>query len=197
MIGSGKCRLFAAAVCLALILCGCAEKELPVLREEAVAAYEKGNYEEALTLFEEALSYGGGEVSEIEFDILRYRAECELRTKQYDKALKTYGILRELDPSAENEELYADLEERFDRVKEINEAFRIMEAGDYEKAYEEMDRFASLGGDETGRLAWFNKAVCAEYLSRWEEARELFSAYLEAFPDDEGAIREYNFVKTR
>ena len=189
-------RLF-SAVSFCVLLCACASKELYTIREEAIREYSLGNYENARILFDEALKNGGGEVSDIEFDILRYRAECELRTKRYAEAEKTYEILLELDPSEENKELYADLSAQFDRVKEINEAFRVMESGDYEKAYEAMREFADLGGDETGRLAWFNQAVCAEYLGNWEEAKSLMKEYLRAFPDDEEAKREYDFLRTR
>lgn len=180
-----------------LLLSACASADLYTLREEAIREYNAGNYESARILFQEALEEGGGEVSEVEFDILRYRAECELRTKRYEEAEKTYAILLELDPSEENEELYYDLEAQFARVKEVSEAFRIMESGDYEKAYEAMSAFADLGGDETGRLAFYNKAVCAEYLGNWEEAKALMKEYLDAFPDDADARKEYAFLKTR
>lgn len=193
-------RKWSVVFCLIVLtgmLSGCASAELYTTREQAVEAFKTGDYEKARTLFEEALSYGNGEVSDVEFDILRYRAECELRLKDYEAAEKTYGILMQLDPSDENKDLYNGLQEQFDRVREINEAFRIMAKGDYEKAYEAMDRFAGLGGDAAEAMAWFNKAVCAEYLSRWDEAKQLFEDYLAVYPDDEAAQKEYAFLSTR
>lgn len=180
---------------LALLSCGCASKELYTLREQAIEEYRQGHWQQARTLFEKALSYGNGETGEVEYDILRYRAECELRCRDYQAAEKTYGILLELDPSEENRELYADLQEQFDRVQKINEAFAVMAEGDYENAYEAMDRYAGLGGDSVEAMAWFNKAVCAEYLGRWDEAEELFSDYLAVYPDDEDAQKELRFLR--
>jgi len=133
----------------------------------------------------------------VEFDILKYRAECELRLRDYEAAEKTYGILLQLDPAPENQKLYDSLTTQLERVSTINEAFRIMEEGDYEKAYTAMNEIAGLGGDETAAMAWFNMAVCAERLGRWEQARQLFEDYLAVYPDDEAAQKEYTFLKTR
>lgn len=181
----------------AVLLTGCASDKMYTLRDEAIEKFEQGSYAEARLLFEEALSEGNGQVSEIQFDILRYRAECELRQKDYEAAMNTYGILLKLDPSEENRELYYDLLEQFERAKEINAAFEIMASGDYEAAYEEMDKYASLGGDSSAALAWYNKAVCAENLGKWEEAASLFKDYLAVYPDDADARKEYDFAKTR
>ena len=190
-------RIAAALAAISLLLTGCASSKMYELRDEAVEAFNMGNYAEARTLFEEALSEGNGQVSEVQFDILRYRAECELRLKDYEAAKNTYGILLKLDTSEENKELYYDLEEQFERVKEINSAFEVMASGDYEAAYAEMDKYASLGGEASAALAWYNKAVCAEYLGNWEEAAALFRDYLAVYPDDEDAKKEYDFAITR
>lgn len=190
-----KLTLLLAAVIM--LFTGCASNKMYTLRDEAIEKYKNGSYAEARELFEEALSEGNGQVSEVQYDILRYRAECELRLKDYEAAKKTYGILLKLDPSDENKELYYDLEEQFERVEEINRAFEVMASGDYEAAYKEMDKYASLGGDSSAALAWFNKAVCAEYLGNWEEAASLLKDYLAVYPDDEAARKEYNFAKTR
>lgn len=190
-------EILAVLFCLILMITGCASKEMYSLRDEAIEKYNEGSYAEARLLFEEALSNGGGEVSEVEYDILRYKAECELRLKDYEAARDSYRILMKLDPSDENKELYYDLEEQFERVEEINKAFEVMASGDYEAAYKEMDRYASLGGDSSAALAWYNKAVCAEYLGNWEEAASLLKDYLAVYPDDEDARKEYNFARTR
>ena len=43
----------------------------------------------------------------------------------------------------------------------------------------------------------FNEAIAYEYLSDFEKAGELLSAYLKDYPNDEAAQREYEFLKTR
>lgn len=185
--------LFVSILCLS----ACATKKLPVLREQGIEAFNQGNYQEALNFFNAALAEGGGEVSDIEFDILKYRAECELRTGDVKKAEDTYRILTELDDSEENEELYAELRAEFERIEAVSEAFSVMESGDYEKAYEVMSEYADLSGGEAGKIAWYNKAVCAEFLGNWEEAKTLMKSYVEAYPGDEDAEKEYAFLKTR
>ena len=179
------------------LLAGCAEKELYEKREEAVALYNNNDYENALKLFEEALSYGNGEVSETEFDILRYKAECELRTKRYDEAEKTCSLLAELDTSPESSEMYNKLEAQLSCVKKLNEAVQLSENGEWENAYGIFSEIADLKASGAGKIAWFNKAVCAEHLGNFAEAKELMSEYVRAFPDDQEAVKEYTFLRTR
>ena len=189
--------LLLAAVLLALGLCGCASKELYVLRDQAMEEYRQENYARAEALFNEALSCGGGEVAETELEILRYRAECELRCREFDKARETYGILAQLDASEENQASYAELQQQFEKIGELNRAYALMQEEKYEEAYEINDGLAGLGGDAAAAAAWFNKAVCAEYLGHWEEAAELFGDYVSIYPDDAAAAKEYEFCRTR
>lgn len=186
-----------AVLFLTVLLAGCASNELYTLREQGIQEYQQGNWQKARELFEEALSYGNGEVSEAEIDILKYRAECELRCRDFEAAENTYSILLQLDPSEENRELFSELQAEFAEIEEINKAFALMESGDYQAAYDAMDAYAGLGGDEIEAMAWYNKAVCAEYLGRWDEAKQLFSDYLAVYPDDAEAQKEYRFLKTR
>jgi len=181
----------------ALFLGGCASKELYILREQAIKEYQQGNYEQAAKLFDEALSYGNGEVGEAELDILRYRAECELRCREFEKAKASYGILAQLDESEENREAYSELEEQFGKMEELSDACRLMQEEKYEEAYEANDRLAGLGGDAVEAAAWYNKAVCAEHLARWQEAAELFGDYVAIYPNDEEARKEYEFCRSR
>jgi len=186
-----------AILLAAVLLTGCADRKLYAVREEAVKAFEAGDYANARTLFDEALSYGNGQVAEVEFDILRYRAECELRLKDYEAAKESYRILSELDSSEDGKILYAELKEQFERVSLLEEALKLMEDGSYEKAYASFDELAGLGGDPISAAAWFNKAVCAEYMGNWDVAAELFGDYLAIYPDDAEAKKEYDFCITR
>lgn len=186
-----------AAVFLAAFLTGCASAELYTLREQAVEAYQQGNYQQAEELFNEALSFGGGEVGETELDILRYRADCELRCREFEKAEATYGILAQLDGSEDNRAAYAELQQQFQKLEELSRVRDLMQAGDYGEAYEASDRLAGLGGDAVAAAAWYNKAVCAEYMGRWEEAAELFGDFTAIYPEDQEAAKEYEFCRTR
>jgi hypothetical protein len=43
----------------------------------------------------------------------------------------------------------------------------------------------------------FNQIVAYEYLGEFEKASALMNGYLESYPDDEQAVREYEFLRTR
>ena len=190
----------AAFVLLAFVfllsLFGCSKKKSPAeLREEAVGYYREGDYEQALSLFDEALEAGRGRVSELQFDIMKYKADCELRTGHYDAARETYERLMKVDKDKKHLRSYQRVLDSFDRIGELKEACALMEEGRYEEAYRAFEPLAELGGDASGIIAWYNKAVCAEHLARWEEAYELFRKYVEAMPDDEAAAKEFAFLK--
>lgn len=43
----------------------------------------------------------------------------------------------------------------------------------------------------------FNEVVAYEYLGQYTQATALLNSYLQTYPDDEAALREYEFLKTR
>ena len=188
--------LLFAAVCLLLGLSACSGKKSPAeLREEAITLYKEGNYEGALERFEEALSAGRGRASDLQFDIMEYKADCELRTGQYSAARDTYERLMKLDKDKKHLRAYQRVLDSFDRIDELKAACALMDEGKYEEAYRAFDPLAELTGDAAGIIAWYNKAVCAENLGRWDEAYELFRKYVKAMPDDEAAAKEFAFLK--
>jgi len=182
---------------LGCILTGCADRKLVTVRSEAVQAFEEKDYQKARELFDKALSYGNGQVDEIEFDILRYRAERELRLGDYEAAEKTYQILSELDTSEDGRILYGNLQEQFERLRILTEAEKRMDSGSYEEAYALLEQLAGLGGDAVSAAAWFDRAVCAEYMGNWDVAAELFGDYIAIYPEDTAAKKEYDFCITR
>ena len=99
-----------------------------------------------------------------------------------------------------------------------------MRAGDFQDAIDFFDagiaRFDSdleeagaiwsdlTGGEESNALAedlsievlqslMYNRILAHQNLANWDVARELASAYLQMFPDDEVIQREYEFLRTR
>ena len=44
---------------------------------------------------------------------------------------------------------------------------------------------------------FFNQIVAYEYKSEFGQAKAAMNAYLQSYPDDEVALREYEFLKTR
>ena len=43
----------------------------------------------------------------------------------------------------------------------------------------------------------YNRIVCAEKSADWDTAKEKIAEYLETYPDDERAVKEAEFLKTR
>ena len=96
-----KILSFAAVICLGIVLvlegCKGSEKERQELRLQGIGQLETGNFEEAIASFEKALEISKGVVGEFELDILKYRAEAEYGTEDYEAAAYTYEVLLQID----------------------------------------------------------------------------------------------------
>lgn len=167
------------------------------LREEAITLYEQGDYAGAIKAFDQALDASDGQVSELQYDILKYRGECEIRIGDYTAAKTTYSALVELDKNSGDSQKAEALLSELGALDEIKKAADIFRTGNYADAYDAFSEYAVLDGTLTGRAAVYNKAVCAEYIGNFAEAYMLLSEYLEAYPDDAQAKRELEFCKTR
>ncbi len=193
---TAKLLSFAAAVCICFT--GCArDADRYELRDEAVALYQQGDYQGALSKLDEALKASDGQASGLQYDILKYKAECELRIGDYSEAKTAYEALVKLDEVKENTDEYNKLLTQLDALDAIKSANELFEAGEYRSAYEELENYAVLDGTLAGRTAWYNMAVCQEYLGKFDEAAELLNQYTEKFPDDEAAKKEYEFCRSR
>ena len=194
----GKLLLLAALILGMAVLPGCGSRmNKKELRELGIEAMRAGDYEGAKQRFAEALEASDGEVSELQYDILKYRGECEIRLGQYEEAQETYGILAQLDTKEENQRKYQEVLQELSGLSGLKEAIAHMDAGEYETAVEMLEPLAELHGGMVGMAAWFNRAVCMEHLQQFDEAEEAFSAYVEQYPEDEKALRELDFLKTR
>ena len=189
--------LLALAISGALLFSACSGKDVEELRSSAIEVFKSGDYAAAEQLFDEALSADYGRVSEVQLDILRYRAECELRQGKYGEAADTYEALLNADEIADNKEIYQELLSELGSLDSLSGISASIAEGSYQEAYDAAAELAALDGSLTGKLAWFNKAVSAEYLGNYEEAYELFNEYLKVYPDDAEAKKEADFLRTR
>lgn len=73
-----------------------------------------------------------------------------------------------------------------------------LEVGEYEAALNAFDSGLAIeeGNDVVQQLR-FNRIVAYEYLGDFEKAASLMNQYLESYPDDGQAAREYEFLRTR
>lgn len=181
----------------AAILTGCTGADKYALRDNGIELYNSGDYAGAIEAFDQALDASDGQVSDLQYDILKYKGECEIRTGDYTAAKNSYTALYELcrdDPdSARIEEIYDQL----GALDKIKEAADLLKSGSYTEAYDAFSEYAELDGSMTGRAAVYNKAVCAEYLGNFGEAYELLKEYTDMYPDDEAAVKEAEFCRTR
>lgn len=167
------------------------------LRDLGIEAMRAGDYEGAKQRFAEALDASDGQVSELQYDILKYRAECEVRLNQFEDARHSYEVLAELDQNADNQRHYQEILAEITGIDRLSEAEALMEAGNYQEAYDSLEILSDLNSGMVGRTAYFNRAVCLEYLGRYSEAETAFEAYLEQYEDDEAAQKELDFLRTR
>ena len=185
-----------AITAAALMLTACGGEDKYALREQGIEFYNSGDYVAAIDAFDKALDASDGQVSELQYDILKYRGECEIRTGDYTAAKESYTALYELcddKDKARIDEIYNEL----GALDKIKEAADMLKSGSYTEAYDAFSEYAVLDGSMTGRAAVYNKAVCAEYLGNFVEAYELLSQYLDKYPDDEAAKKEAEFCRTR
>ena len=176
---------------------GCGRMSAGELRLQGIEELEAGNYEAASKSFADALDASEGKVGKTQYDILKYRAEVSFKLSDYERAAETWRKLKILDEDPENQSEYDNLIMTCDAAAANMRGKELMEAGDYEVALSEFDRGIAIGDERMNRILRFNRACCYEYMGDYESALEEFTAYVQEFPEDEEAFKEYNFLKTR
>ena len=69
--------------------------------------------------------------------------------------------------------------------------------GDYEAALAAFQSGIAMEGNQITQTLSFNEIVAYEYLGQFDQARLKMEEYLETYPDDSKAQREYGFLQTR
>lgn len=72
-----------------------------------------------------------------------------------------------------------------------------LESGDAKSALEYFNQALALGESSMTQTLKFNQIVAYEYLGDFDQAAVLMKNYLQIYPDDTDAIREYEFLKSR
>lgn len=72
-----------------------------------------------------------------------------------------------------------------------------MARGDYRAALSAFQAGMQIEGNEMMQSLLFNEAVAYEYLHDYRQASVLMESYLKTYPDDQVAMREYDFLSTR
>ena len=72
-----------------------------------------------------------------------------------------------------------------------------LKSGEYEEALSAFKSAANVENNGMERTLEFNQIIAYEYTGDFKQAAVLMETYLKKYPDDEKALREYEFLKTR
>lgn len=67
----------------------------------------------------------------------------------------------------------------------------------YDKAIVYLEAGLDIGDEDVNQSLLYNQAVCYEYLRDFDKAKTLFEEYLNKYPGDKKARKEYEFISSR
>lgn len=151
--------------------------------ENQMSAYDKGRiyyylgeYQKAYLALEEAKEKGGAEA-------YLYLGKAYEATQDYNYASNVYSSYLSKDPA--NAEMYNQL------------GLCEMAKGEYGNALSAFQSGKAIENNSMMQTLSFNEIVAYEHLGEYQTAAELMQAYLQNYPDDVTAQREYGFLSTR
>lgn len=176
-----------------VFLTACSSKKVEEMRLKGIEELEKAKYQDAIVTLNEALELSDGKVTDVQFDILMYRAEAEYMSGDVDAAQKTIDTLREVDG---DKEIYLKFQTQLDAKKLVADATKALNEGDTETAGEKIEA-AKASGIANDRDLLFDEFVYYEKTAQWQRAYDAVNAYLKQYPGDKDAEREQEFLQTR
>ena len=144
---------------------------------QAKIHYYQGNYETALSELSEGFAQG---FPEAHF----YIGEIYAKQKDYATAIYYY-------------EKYIEKGDVTESAVYNQVAYCYMKQGDYAKSLRFLEEGIALGDAVTMKALKKNEVIALEHLGQFDAAQEKLKSYLAAYPKDEQAVREVEFLKTR
>lgn len=125
-----------------------------------IVCMKEGQYSEAIDFFNQVIECAGHTIGETEYDVLRYRAEAEKMTEQYQEAVKTYSILLQVTtPDVNvyyNRGLIYTIEDKIELAKQDFDAAISLTPNDYQLYWNVYNCLIKAGEEELAK----------EYLNR-------------------------------
>lgn len=151
--------------------------------EKDMSTYEKGRvyyylqqYDEARVALEEVKdSYGS--------DAVYFLGKTYEELEEYNYAISVY--LNYLVENADDAAIYNQL------------GLCQLKMGEYQSALDAFESAQEIEGSGIMQSLLYNEIICYEYLGDFNKALVLMKSYLEAYPDDAAALKEYEFLQTR
>lgn len=186
-----KIKFLLLSIVISFLLISCQNKEIAEYTEQGIYYLKKEDYVEALNNFNIALQNGHGEVSDIQYQLLLYKAECLFMLKRYDECRKIYNTLVAID---KNNKQYNELNQIMTNLDDLSTLKDSLNNDDIIKA-EELIAILKNTNLEHDKTFVFNQAVLYEKNGEWKDALNMFEYYLTQNPDDEKAQHEIDFIK--
>ena len=176
-----------------LTLSSCTSKKINQYKSYGKDYLDNGNYEEALTYFNEAIKLGDGEVGRTQYELLLYKAECLFMLKRYTEAKDTYSILLDIDKKNKK---YQELYNNVSSIVNLVEFKTSIDNNNITRAEEIFNELSELGLEHE-KSVMYNQAVLYEKKGEWKNAANAFNYYLKQYPGDEGALHELEFINAQ
>lgn len=173
------------------------------------AMEEKGYKEEGKAYLQAALASTGQKLSDYEkgrlsyyledYENARIYLESQKGTKDSESTLllgRTYEKLGDYNYASS---IYSNyLADNSQDVTLLNRLGMCkLQSGDAQAALDCFNRALELGDKSMTQILKFNQIVAYEHLGDWAQANVLMKNYLQLYPDDQDALREYEFLKSR
>ena len=183
-------------IVLIVILClltSCTNHKISQYKNYGKDYLDNGNYEEALSYFDEALREGKGEVGATQYELLLYKAECLFMLERYSEARDIYSVLLSID---KNNKMYKELYNDVNTVATLVEFKTAIDNGEVDKADEILKSLKELGLEHE-KSVMYNQAVLYEKKGEWKNALNAFNYFLKQYPGDENASHEIDFINAQ
>lgn len=206
---------------MVFMLSSCSKTNKYTYRDNGIQQLEEGNYVEAVASFNEAINKSSGRVGKFEKDVLKYRAEAEFKSGDYEAAAKSYETLLEVDKNLPEYEYMKQISlgQVYEASEDYSNAMVAYESAvaakggsadvynrigmckikekEYEEALSYFQKGIELQEEDILPLLLYHEAVTYEKLEDFHTALTKFESYVGAYGSNEALEKELTFLRTR